>query len=124
MSHDVVADALSKIMNAKRANKSVVSVKHHSKVLLAVLALAKLRGYIKHYEITSGVLEIEMDKLNACGAIKPRFAVTSKEIARFLPRYLPAKGLGIVIVSTPKGLMAHTTAQEKHTGGSLLAYFY
>ena len=45
MSHDVVADALSKIMNAKRSHKTVVTVKHHSKVLLAVLAMAKLKGY-------------------------------------------------------------------------------
>jgi len=70
------------------------------------------------------VLRVELEKLNGCGAIKPRFVVSVSEIDNFIMRYLPARHLGMLIISTNKGLMAHQTAQEKNLGGSLLAYFY
>lgn len=124
MSHDIIADALNKIMNAKRASKSSATITHHSKLLLTVLATAKLKGYIKHYTVDSRTLTVELDKLNACNAIKPRFMVKAQELDGYVKRYLPAKHIGILIVSTSQGLMTHQTAQEKNIGGSLVAYFY
>ncbi|HLC53252.1 MAG TPA: 30S ribosomal protein S8 [Candidatus Nanoarchaeia archaeon] len=124
MSHDIVADALNKIMNATRARKTKVSIAHYSKLLLSILAIAKLRGYIKHYALNQGALEVEIDKLNACNAIKPRYVVRASEIDAYVKRYLPAKDIGIIIVSTSEGLVTHHTSQEKNIGGSLLAYFY
>lgn len=124
MAHDIVADALNKMINAKRAHKTTVEIKQHSKLLLSILALAKLKGYIRSYTLDNGALKIELHKLNGCSAIKPRFVVKAKEIDLYVGRYLPARDIGILIVSTNKGLMAHQTAQERNTGGSLLAYFY
>ena len=124
MSHDIVADALNKIMNAKRASKTVVQLKHHSRLLISVLALAKLKGYIRHYAVEEGKLTVELGKLHACGAIKPRFVVSVSEIEMYVLRYLPAPSMGMLIVSTSQGLMAHSTAEEKNIGGGLLAYFY
>lgn len=124
MSHDVIADALNKIMNAKRSRKSSVSIRAHSKLLLSVLAIAKLRGYIKHYALENRVLTVELDNINGCKAIKPRTVVHARELDVYVRRYLPAKDIGIIIVSTSQGLMTHQTAQEKNLGGSLIAYFY
>ena len=124
MSHDIVADALNKIMNAKRVRKTSVQITHHSRLLLSVLAIAKLRGYIKHYAVEGRTLTVEIEKLNACNAIKPRFMVQVAELENYVRRYLPAKHIGVLIVSTSQGLMTHQTAQEKNIGGSLLAYFY
>ena len=124
MSHDIVADALNKIMNAKRAHAQSVIITQHSRLLLSVLAIAKLKGYIKHYAVEGRTLTVELDRLNACNAIKPRFMVRVEEIDDYIKRYLPAKDIGILIVSTSQGLMTHQTAQEKNIGGSLLAYFY
>src|SRR3989344_4323173 len=124
MSHDIIADALNKIMNAKRARKTSVNIKHHSRLLLSVLALAKLRGYIKSYALGEEGLVVEIHNLNGCNAIKPRSVVTVDEIDRYVTRFLPAREIGMLIVSTSQGIMAHQTAQEKHIGGSLLAYFY
>lgn len=124
MSQDILADGLNKMMNAKRASKTSVTLKAHSKLLLSVLALAKLKGYVKAYSQTDTELLIEFGKLNACNAIKPRFVVSADDCEKYAKRYLPSKDLGILIVSTSKGLMTHQTAQEKNIGGSLLAYFF
>lgn len=124
MSHDIVADVLNKIMNAKRAHKTTVSVHQHSRLLLSVLAIAKLKGYVKHYTVDGRTLKIELDKLNGCNAIKPRFMVQVDDFDNFVKRYLPARDIGILIISTSQGLMTHQTAQEKNIGGCLLAYFY
>lgn len=124
MSHDIVADALNKIMNAKRSRKNSVSTRAYSKLLLSVLAIAKLRGYIKHYALDNRILTVELDNINGCNAIKPRSLVHAKELDLYVKRYLPAKDIGIIIVSTSQGLMTHQTAQEKNLGGSLIAYIY
>ncbi len=124
MSQDVVADTLNQMMNALRAGKETLEVKKHSRLLLSVLAIAKLRGYVKDYKAEGTKLKISLGKLNGCNAIKPRFVVKISDIDRYIKRYLPAKNLGILIISTSQGLMTHPTAFEKNLGGSLIAYFY
>jgi small subunit ribosomal protein S8 len=124
MSQDVIADALNKMLNAARAKKTTLSVARHSKLLISVLAIAKLRGYVKNYRVEGNVLNIEIDKLNFCKAIKPRFIANVEDIDKYAKRYLPAKDIGVIIISTSQGLMTHQTAQEKNIGGSLIAYFY
>ena len=125
MSQDIVADALNRIMNAKRASKTELVLEHHSKFLISILAISKLRGYIKNYHVNGRKLEVETgDKLNACRAIKPRYAARADEIMKYVRRYLPSRDMGVVIVSTSKGLMTHHTALEKTIGGSVVAYFY
>lgn len=124
MSQDIVADALNQMMNAVRARKDTITLKHHSKLLLSVLAIAKLKGYVKNYKLENDSLVVELDKLNGCNAIKPRYAIHSDEIGKYVERYLPARHLGVLIISTSQGLMTHHTAQEKNIGGSLIAYIY
>jgi small subunit ribosomal protein S8 len=46
------------------------------------------------------------------------------EFDKFEKRYLPARGFGIIIVSTNKGIMTLEEAKEKRIGGRLLAYCY
>jgi len=126
MSQDVVADALNQMMNALRARKSSLTVKKHSKLLLSVLAIAKLKGYVKNYKVAEDgrSLNIELGKLNGCNAVKPRFVVQVGDIDKFIARYLPARDIGIIIISTSQGIMTHQTAVEKNVGGSILAYMF
>ena len=125
MSQDIVADALNQIMNIKKAKKEELTVKKHSKFLLSVLAIAKLKRYVKDYKVlSSNELKITIGNLNNCRAIKPRFVVKTSEIEKYVKRYLPAKNIGLIIVSTSKGLMTHQTAFDKNLGGSLIAYMY
>ena len=124
MSQDIVSDALNKILNARKAGKTTLSTARHSKLLLSVLAIAKLRGYIKNYKVTDNILNVELGNIHGCKAIKPRFFVKVSEIDKYVSRYLPAKNIGILLVSTSQGLMTHQTAQDKNIGGSLIAYLY
>ena len=117
MSQDVISDALNGIMNAKKARKEFVVVNKHSKLLIKVLDIAIENGYIKNYKIDIG-------KLLKCNAIKPRFNVGASNIDKYMRRYLPARDLGILIISTNKGVLTHVEAYEKEIGGMLIAYFY
>ena len=124
MSHDIVSDALNQMMNAKRSGKADVSLGYQSKLLLNVLAVGKLKGYIKGYKSHEGNLTVEFGKVNFCKAIKPRYMVKSVAIDKYVRRYLPGRGMGMIVVSTSQGLMTHQTAMDKKLGGSLIAYFY
>ncbi len=126
MSQDIVADALNVIKNAKKARKEVVKIKIISNLLIEVLKIMKQKGAIKKYKINSKEksIEITIGELSECKAIKPRFSVDKTQIEKYRRRYLPARNLGTVIVSTNKGLMTHEEAQEEETGGCLIAFFY
>jgi len=124
MSQDITADGLNQIMNARRAGKAQLVLARHSKLLLGILGIAKLRGYVKDFSVEGKQLTITLGGILKCQAIKPRYTVTLPELAKYEKRYLPAKELGILILSTSKGLMTNSTAREKHLGGCLIAYFY
>lgn len=125
MSQDIVSDTLNQIMNAKKSGKTSVTVKRHSKFLVSVLAIGKLRGYIQNYTVNGKSLDIEIGpKLNACMAVKPRYLVRSSEIMKYARRYLPSRDMGIIVISSSSGLMTHHTALEQNKGGSIIAYFY
>ena len=126
MSHDVVADALNMINNAKKARKETVKLKRISNLLIEVLKIMKQKGAVKRYKINAlnKSMEIVLGDLSECKSIKPRFTVDKNAIEKYRRRYLPSRNLGTVIISTNKGLMTHEEAQEEKIGGSLIAYFY
>jgi small subunit ribosomal protein S8 len=126
MSQDIVADGLNMIKNAKKARKNSVKIKRISNLLIEVLKIMKQKGAIKKYKINSKdkSIEIIIDNLTECTAIKPRFSCKASQIEKYRRRYLPARNLGIIIISTNDGLITHEEAQQKNIGGCLIAYFY
>ena len=124
MSQDIVADGLNRIMNARRAGKASVTLQYHSKFLQQVLAIGKLKGYFTDCRVTPQGILVEFGTVHACKAVKPRYVVKVQDIDRYVRRYLPARGMGLLIISTSSGLMTHQTAIEKNLGGSVIAYFY
>jgi len=62
--------------------------------------------------------------MNNCGVVKPRFSTKCTNFEKWEKRYLPAKDFGIILISTPKGIMTHIEAKEKKLGGRLIAYCY
>lgn len=126
MAHDIIADALNMIRNAKNARKEIVNVKIISNPLVEVLKIMKQKGAIKKYKIDSKekTMEITLGEVADCKAIKPRFSVKVNQIEKYKRRYLPARGIGTIIISTNKGIITHEEAEETKTGGSLIAYFY
>jgi small subunit ribosomal protein S8 len=123
MSQDIVADILNQIMNAKKAGKTELIVKKHSKLLRNILDLAKESGYLT-YEVMGTELKITIDSVNEIRAVKPRYTVSVKNINKYVRRFLPAKNFGAVIISTNKGLLRHTDAEENNLGGCIIAYMF
>lgn len=126
MSQDTVADALNMMKNAKRARRDTVKIKKISNLLIEILKIMKQKNVIKKYKINSKEksIEVSIGDLVDCRAIKPRFSVDKIQIERYRRRYLPARNMGTMIITTNKGLMTHEEALEKGIGGSLIAYFY
>ncbi|MEA3414298.1 MAG: 30S ribosomal protein S8 [Nanoarchaeota archaeon] len=126
MSQDIVADALNMMKNAKRAKKETIKVKVISNLLIEVLKIMKQNEAIKKYKINSKdkSIEITLGSFTDCKSIKPRFSCEQSQIEKYRRRYLPARNLGTMIVSTNKGLMTHEEAESEKIGGCLIAYFY
>lgn len=126
MSQDIVADALNMMKNAKKAKKDVVRISRISNVLIEVLKIMKQKDAIKRYKIDSKnkSIVVVLGDLFECKAIKPRFTVNKTQIEKYRRRYLPARDIGTIIVSTNKGLLTHEEAVEEKIGGCLIAYFY
>tara|TARA_B100000029_G_C17558848_1_gene952625 strand:+ start:1620 stop:2006 length:387 start_codon:yes stop_codon:yes gene_type:complete len=128
MRHDPLADALVTIKNADLIGKESAKVPA-SRLIGDVLKLFTEKGYLNKYEYVEngkgGEFDISLNgRINGCGAIKPRFSVKMKEMDRHEARYLPAKDFGILILTTPYGIMNNNQAREASTGGKLLAYVY
>lgn len=124
-----MADALTEIKNAEKIGRAQCTIKPVSNLLRSVLSVIRTEGYVGDFEVIDngrgGVLVLNLlGKINKCGAIKPRFSVKTTNFEKFEKRYLPAKGFGMLIISTTKGIMTNEQAKELGMGGQLLAYVY
>ena len=129
MLNDPLANALSNILNKENARTKECLIKPSSKIIKEVLKIMKDNYYIgefKEIEDSKGnMLSVQLlNKINKCGVIKPRFSVKKEGYEKFEKRFLPAKDFGILIVSTPQGIMTNDEAKKKLIGGKLLAYCY
>lgn len=127
--NDPLANALSSILICEGKGKSECLVKPTSKIIKSVLKIMKENDYIGDFtEIDDGkgnYLKINLiGNINKCGVIKPRYSVKKNNFELFEKRYLLAKDFGLMILSTPLGIMSHYDAKKKSTGGRLLAYCY
>ncbi len=126
---DPLADSLSIIKNAESIGKPECIVSPASKLIGSVFKVMKDKGYIEEFEFIddgkSGLFKVQLKgKINNCGVIRPRHAVKNTEFEKWEKRYLPARGFGSIILTTPHGVMTHYEAREHHLGGQLLAYVY
>lgn len=129
MMHDLINDAIATIKNYSRIGKSECTVKPTSKLLIEVLKIYQKNGYIGELEVIEdkrgGQVRIQLiKKINDCGVIKPRFPAKYTELDKWEKRYLPSRDFGIIVMSTPKGVMTHKEAKEMKTGGRLISYIY
>ncbi len=127
--NDNLANVLSQIDNGRRVGKSTIVTASSSTFIKQVLQLMQQEGYLGKIEEVQDSkgnhLSINLlAALNKCGVIKPRFAIKLDNFEKFEKSYLPARGFGIIIVSTSKGLMTHEKAKEQSIGGKLISYCY
>ena len=128
MQHDLLSDVLSGIKNGDKYGKREV-VTPFSKLIKEVLLILQKHNYIGDFEYVDdkkgGRVRVQLlGKINDCKSIKPRFYVRKDEYPKWEKRYLPAIGLGFLIISTSQGIFTHDIAKEKGLGGTLLAYVY
>lgn len=128
---DPIGDMLTRIRNAVGRKKSKVSTPA-SKLRARVLDVLQSEGYIRGYtqsDFVNGKAEIEIElkyyegvpvirELTRVSKPGRRVYVSVKSIPQV------ANGLGISILSTPKGVMADHEAREQNVGGELLCRIF
>lgn len=126
---DTLANAMCNIENAEKLGKREVYLKPASKLIASVIKVMMAKGYIGEFEFIdddrAGIFKVQLlGRINKCAVIKPRFPVKHLEFESWEKKFLPARNIGTLIVSTSKGVMSHEDAKALHIGGRLLAYVY
>jgi small subunit ribosomal protein S8 len=123
--HDPIADMLTRIRNAQRADKAQVTMPS-STLKLAIAGVLQDEGYIESFEVAGEVkpvLTIEL-KYYAGRPVIERLDRVSKPGLRIykgaaeIPTVM--NGLGVAILSTSKGVMTDRKARANGIGGELL----
>jgi small subunit ribosomal protein S8 len=89
----------------------------------------QLNGYIGEFEFIddgrTGKFKVQLiGRINRCGAVRPRFAVKIAGFESWERNLLPSRDIGILVVSTSRGVTSHKVAKEERVGGRLLAFVY
>ena len=125
--NDPIADMLTRIRNSQMRGKSVVSTPA-SKLRAWVLDVLADEGYIRGYEKTTGKdghpeLEISLKYYEGTPVIRElhRVSKPGRRVYKGVSE-LPSvrQGLGVSIVSTPKGVMSDAAARSANVGGEVL----
>jgi small subunit ribosomal protein S8 len=124
--NDPLGDLLSRIRNAQMRSKSKVTTPN-SKLRESVLEVLKSEGYIRGYAVVEregrSEIEIELKYFDGEPVIREieRISKPGRRVytsVRNMPRI--NNGLGVAIVSTPKGVMADHDARDANVGGEIL----
>jgi small subunit ribosomal protein S8 len=122
---DPIAELLTKIRNAKGAQHRFVDVSH-SKNKVKILEILKNQGFIENFLVNEemhkvriflrytkerGSVVSHLERISTCGL---RRYIGYKDIPRVF------NGMGIAILSTPKGILDGETARNLKVGGELL----
>lgn len=131
--NDPVADMLTRIRNASLQRHATVTMPK-SKLKLSIAELLKQEGYIRDYSVqpVEGkvfenivlTLKYTVDRQPVITGLKrvsrPGLRIYSKQAE--IPRI--RGGLGLAILSTPKGVMSGHEARRQNVGGEVLAYVW
>jgi small subunit ribosomal protein S8 len=128
---DPIGDMLTRIRNGQRAGKSVV-LSPASKMRECVLDVLEREGYIRGYsraEFMQGKseLSIELKYFEGSPVIRTiqRVSTPGRRVytsVRKLPRV--SNGLGISIVSTPRGVLSDNEARDANVGGEVICQVF
>jgi len=127
---DPIADFLTRLRNSTLARKAE-ALAPYSKMKVEIARILKQEGYISNYEVDSTgdhpQLRITLKYVNRTGALTGLKRVSTPGLRRYvgsqdIPRVLG--GLGISILSTPRGIITGREAKKQNVGGELLAYVW
>ena len=125
---DPIADMLTRIRNAQSVDKAVVSMPS-SRIKVAIAQVLKDEGYIDGFSVRNEGGKSELDialKYYAGRPVIERIERVSRPGLRVYRgrEAIPAvmNGLGVAIVTTPKGVMTDRKARQTGVGGEVLCY--
>ncbi|KMZ13038.1 SSU ribosomal protein S8p (S15Ae) [Candidatus Burkholderia humilis] len=125
---DPIADMLTRIRNAQMVEKVSVTMPS-SKVKVAIVQVLKDEGYIDDFAVKAEGVKTELNialKYYAGRPVIKRLERVSKPGLRVyrgrndIPQVM--NGLGVAIVSTPKGVMTDRKARQNGVGGEVICY--
>lgn len=129
---DSIADYLTRLRNAIRANHRVVEIPA-SNLKKDITKILFEKGYILNFKFVDdnkqGIIKIALkyDEVNKTNAIRSLQRVSSPGLRKYtgykdMPRVI--NGLGIAIISTSQGVMTDKEASQLKIGGEVLCYIY
>ncbi|MBM3291375.1 30S ribosomal protein S8 [Candidatus Bathyarchaeota archaeon] len=126
---DPLINALNTIMSHESRRKSECIITPASGLVGRVLRLIQSKGYIGEIEFIDdgrqGKFKVQLfGRINECKGVNPRYSTKVKDMEKWEKRFLPSRELGLVILSTPRGIMEHKQAIEQNVGGVVIAYVF
>jgi small subunit ribosomal protein S8 len=129
---DPIADFITRIRNAVRANHRIVQIPA-SNLKREMTKILKEKGYILDYKFEEdnkqGLIKIALKyhPVTKAPAIRNLTRISKPGLRKYaglerMPRVL--NGLGIAILSTSKGVMTDKEAKKENVGGEVLCYVY
>ena len=127
---DPIADLLARIRNAAQAQKADMFVPY-SRIKADVVKILKQEGYITDFEVDTTAahprIKITNKLVNRSSAITGLRRISRPGLRRYvgaddIPRVLG--GMGVAILSTPRGVLSGREAKKQKVGGELLAYVW
>ena len=127
---DPIADFLTRIRNSVNSSKIEI-LAPYSKIKAEIARILKQEGYIANYEVdTTGKfpqIKVVPKLVNRSSAITGLKRISKPGLRKYvgaseIPRVLG--GMGISILSTPRGIITGREAKKQNVGGELLAYVW
>ena len=132
MNSDPIADYLTRVRNAIKANHRIVEIPS-SKIKKEITKVLYDKGYIQSYKFEDSAVQgnikiaLKYNPATKQSAIVKLERISKPGLRKYagseeLPRVL--NGLGVAIVSTSKGVMTDKEARSQNIGGEVLCYVY
>jgi small subunit ribosomal protein S8 len=127
---DPIADFLTRVRNAVKAKKKYVDIPS-SKMKINLAEILKLQKFVKEYNIIEdnkqNILRIHLQYINGVSSITGLKKISTPGLKQYvnkekIPRVL--NGLGIAVLSTPKGLLTDKQAKKEAIGGEIICHVW
>jgi len=127
---DPIADFLTRIRNAVKAKKKFVEIPS-SKMKISLAEILKNNKFIKDYNVVEdnkqNILRVHLQYVNGTPSITGMKRISKPGLKSYvgkddLPRVL--NGLGMSVLSTPKGLLTGKQAKKEAVGGEIICHVW
>ncbi len=127
---DPISDFLTRIRNAVKAKKKYVDIPS-SKMKVSLAEILKSNKFVKDYNVIEdnkqNILRVHLQYVNGTPSITGLKRISTPGLRQYVdkdnaPRVLG--GLGISVLSTPKGLLTDKQAKKESVGGEVICHVW